>query len=110
MSFNMLLIWAALQLMALPICRAIAIPNPTSGAYKDHPHDINPPLPGLWYHTEDHPVNSLFRRGPNDGVTYAPVGSPSASLHCCILSRFHIRFSLVKSISPVLSKPKRVTC
>lgn len=75
----MLLVWAALQLVALPICRAVAIPNPTSGAYNDHPHDINPPLPGLWYHTEDHPVNALFRRATNDGVTYAPVGSSTWS-------------------------------
>lgn len=75
----MRLLLAALQLLALPICHAVAIPSPTSGAYHDHPHDINPPLPGLWYHAEEHPVNSLFRRASNDGVTYAPVGSPTWS-------------------------------
>ncbi|KAF8559108.1 carbohydrate esterase family 4 protein [Imleria badia] len=37
-------------------------------------------LPSRWYHEEDHPVHSLFRRaGSNDGVAYAAIGTPEWS-------------------------------
>lgn len=46
-----------------------------------HSHTDGKRLPGRWYHEEDHPVYSLFRRaGSNDGVTYAAIGTPGMFL------------------------------
>ena len=40
-------------------------------------------LPSRWYHEEDHPVHSLFRRaGNNDGVAYAAIGTPGMFFFC----------------------------
>ncbi|KAH0839752.1 carbohydrate esterase family 4 protein [Lanmaoa asiatica] len=45
-----------------------------------HSHSDGRRLPSRWYHEEDHPVYSLFRRaGSNDGVTYATIGTPEWS-------------------------------
>lgn len=44
---------------------------------EDHAHTARSPLPGNWYHAEDHPAHALFRRG--DAVVDAAVGSPAWS-------------------------------
>ncbi|KAL4259230.1 chitin deacetylase [Pleurotus pulmonarius] len=51
----------------------------TSISYRhnDHHDASSTPLPSAWYHTAEHPVHKLFKRGPTDGVEYAPVGSPT---------------------------------
>ncbi|KAJ7142131.1 carbohydrate esterase family 4 protein [Mycena crocata] len=42
----------------------------------DHSHRAAKRLPSTWYHDEDHPVHSLFKRGgATDGAVYAAVGS-----------------------------------
>ena len=44
----------------------------------DHAHEnevYDKPLPAAWYQSPDHPVHSLFKRGPTDGTPYEAVGS-----------------------------------
>lgn len=48
--------------------------------HNDHHDASSTPLPSAWYHTAEHPVHKLFKRGPTDGVEYAPVGSPSMQM------------------------------
>ncbi|KAI0741742.1 hypothetical protein C8Q80DRAFT_1274123 [Daedaleopsis nitida] len=50
------------------------------------PHDglendaVKAPLPGTWYHVEDHPVHALFKRGEDSGPgSFATIGSPEWS-------------------------------
>lgn len=46
----------------------------------DDTHSVYRRLPTAWYHSADHPVHALFKRGPpGDGTNYAPVGSPAWS-------------------------------
>jgi chitin deacetylase len=44
-----------------------------------HVHEHRGALPGIWYHTRDHPAHGLFRRSgnkiPTDGHDYPLVGS-----------------------------------
>ncbi|KAJ7179167.1 carbohydrate esterase family 4 protein [Mycena filopes] len=48
--------------------------------HDDHSHASSKRLPSTWYQRSDHPVHSLFRRGPaTDGIVYAEVGSPTWS-------------------------------
>ncbi|KAF9230962.1 carbohydrate esterase family 4 protein [Melanogaster broomeanus] len=55
---------------ALLLTATIAHPSVVRGSYP----------PSRWYHEEDRAVYNLFRRaGNNDGVTYAPIGTPEWS-------------------------------
>ncbi|PFH52725.1 carbohydrate esterase family 4 protein [Amanita thiersii Skay4041] len=56
---------------------AVVVPS-TSLA---HSHDsyATTTTPGSWYHQSSHPVHTLFRRAPDDGIEYPPVGSPAWS-------------------------------
>lgn len=63
-------------LLAIPLVNAIALANPQNNAEHDHSHNIRRSLPGTWYQKRDHPVHALFKRGADDGIAYATVGSP----------------------------------
>ncbi|KAF7433435.1 hypothetical protein PC9H_005387 [Pleurotus ostreatus] len=64
---------SALLLLAAPFVSAGIV------ARHDAHHDVSPgQLPTTWYHTDEHPVHKLFKRGPaTDGINYAAVGSPT---------------------------------
>ncbi|KAH7887739.1 carbohydrate esterase family 4 protein [Phlebopus sp. FC_14] len=69
MSFRL----AATFFLAASLAHAIITP-----VHDDHVESKR--LPGKWYHEEDHPAYSLFRRGGNnDGVSYAPIGTAAWS-------------------------------
>lgn len=87
------LLWTPLQLeyrrslrpplMFSSLCLVVAVTFTFEGvvaAAHDHlnHHHSHPQgaLPDRWYQDDDHPAHSLFKRGPADGVTYAPIGSP----------------------------------
>lgn len=59
----------------------LAAPFVSAGILTRHEahHDVSlGQLPTTWYHTDEHPVHKLFKRGPaTDGINYAAVGSPS---------------------------------
>jgi chitin deacetylase len=55
----------------LVLTAATAVPHK-----QPHFHEAERSLPKRWFHQEDHPVHSLFRRG-GDGQTYEEVGSPT---------------------------------
>ncbi|XP_006460101.1 hypothetical protein AGABI2DRAFT_219773 [Agaricus bisporus var. bisporus H97] len=58
-------------LFIVPVFSAIV-----PGTSEPHEPSLTTSLDARWYHDSDHPVHALFRRGPTDGVAYAPVGSP----------------------------------
>ncbi|KAJ7142130.1 carbohydrate esterase family 4 protein [Mycena crocata] len=54
----------------------LLFPLLSAAAVHDHSHSATKRLPSTWYHDDDHPIHSLFKRdGATDGVAYAPVGS-----------------------------------
>lgn len=57
-------------LFIVPVFSAIV-----PGTSEPHEPTLTTSLGARWYHDSDHPVHALFRRGPTDGVAYAPVGS-----------------------------------
>ncbi|KAF9451726.1 carbohydrate esterase family 4 protein [Macrolepiota fuliginosa MF-IS2] len=63
----------AAVLLAVPL---LAASGPVS---ESHSHPTKRKLAARWYHGNDHPVHALFRRGPTDGVAYAPIGSETWS-------------------------------
>lgn len=55
-----------------------------------HTHIDANPLPGKWYHEDDHPVYSLFRRAGNtDGVTYPAIGTAGTFGVSCLRFETH---------------------
>lgn len=62
--------FTSVLLLAATVARASVKPASQSHAHGER-------LSTRWYHEEDHPVYSLFRRaGSNDGVAYAAIGTP----------------------------------
>ncbi|KAJ7114836.1 carbohydrate esterase family 4 protein [Mycena epipterygia] len=62
-----------LALLLLPLLSVASLHNRHP---HDHSHNAAKRLPSTWYHPDDHPVHSLFKRGAaTDGVTYAAIGS-----------------------------------
>ncbi|KAF9221968.1 glycoside hydrolase/deacetylase [Gyrodon lividus] len=62
---------ASALLLAATIAHASVTPGTNVGGKRS---------PSKWYHEEDHLAYSLFRRaGSNDGVVYAPIGTPEWS-------------------------------
>ena len=60
-------------LLAIDVAFAASLPRS-----ENHDYVERKLLPGNWYQKRDHPVHSLFKRGPqDDGIQYAEVGSPS---------------------------------
>ncbi|RDB22526.1 Chitin deacetylase [Hypsizygus marmoreus] len=70
------MLWSTF-LLALPLIHAASIPQKYDS--HDHSHDVKKRLPTAWHLPRDHPVQSLFKRGPDDGTPYPPVGSPTWS-------------------------------
>ncbi|KAJ7169381.1 carbohydrate esterase family 4 protein [Mycena crocata] len=63
-------------LLALPLLTS-ASSHPRHGG---HSHSASKRLPTAWYHADDHPVNSLFKRaGATDGASYPAIGTPEWS-------------------------------
>ncbi|KAJ7119110.1 hypothetical protein C8R44DRAFT_707433 [Mycena epipterygia] len=63
----------SLALLLLPLVSAGSIHERHAHT---HSHNSAKRLPSTWYHRDDHPVHSLFKRGgATDGVTYAAIGS-----------------------------------
>ncbi|KAF5387831.1 hypothetical protein D9615_000412 [Tricholomella constricta] len=69
--------WWPAFLVALPLAHAALIP--AAHDHNDESHHVNKRLPSSWHHSEDHAVNALFKRAPDDGSPYPPVGSPTWS-------------------------------
>ncbi|KIJ70563.1 carbohydrate esterase family 4 protein [Hydnomerulius pinastri MD-312] len=66
--------------LASALLLAATIAHATVTPIHHESHVENKRLPNTWYHEEDHPVHKLFRRAAaNDGVTYAPIGTPEWS-------------------------------
>ncbi|KAK0190940.1 carbohydrate esterase family 4 protein [Armillaria mellea] len=60
-------------LLAVDVAFAASLPRS-----ENHDHVERKLLPSNWYQKRDHPVHSLFKRGPqDDGIQYAEVGSPT---------------------------------
>ncbi|KAJ3563277.1 hypothetical protein NP233_g9041 [Leucocoprinus birnbaumii] len=58
-------------LLVAPAVLAVTVPSSEA-----HDHTVSRSLGARWYHDEDHPVHSLFRRGGmTDGITYPAPGS-----------------------------------
>jgi hypothetical protein len=69
--------------LLLSLSALLSLPFSSAYPHSTHDHAVSKALPNQWYHPEDHPVYSLFRRQPSgsgtDGVQYAQVGSPTWS-------------------------------
>src|SRR5882762_1902388 len=63
---------AAAALLALSLTRAILVARA-----QDHVHTpVSKSPTSAWYHADDHPIYSLFKRQPvTDGASYATVGT-----------------------------------
>ncbi|KAJ7119106.1 glycoside hydrolase/deacetylase [Mycena epipterygia] len=62
----------ALTFLLLPLLSAASVHQ----RHAHHSHNSVKRLPSTWYHRDDHPVHSLFKRGAaTDGVAYAAIGS-----------------------------------
>lgn len=70
----MMMLLASLLLAAPVFAATVPVSDP-------HEHPVMTQLGTRWHHESDHPVHALFRRGPTDGVIYAPVGSESKQNH-----------------------------
>ncbi|PPQ98546.1 hypothetical protein CVT24_004037 [Panaeolus cyanescens] len=75
-NFNIAKLFA-LTLLAPPLAQALSVPTSTHD--HAHNHEVRRSLPDTWYQPEDHAVKALFRRAPDDGNDYPPVGSPAWS-------------------------------
>jgi chitin deacetylase len=62
-------------LVALPFTGAATVHVARDG----HDHTSRSALPDTWYHDDNHPAHLLFKRGPDDGTGFAPIGSPTWS-------------------------------
>ncbi|KAJ3545390.1 hypothetical protein NMY22_g2459 [Coprinellus aureogranulatus] len=69
-----MLLSSLLVLAASPFIHAASVP--VTNAAHDHDHVEHVRLPKRWYQEAGHPVERLFKRGPDDGVTRPAVGSP----------------------------------
>jgi peptidoglycan/xylan/chitin deacetylase (PgdA/CDA1 family) len=54
----------------------ITTPNVVHDSHNHENHVYDKSLPTAWFQPADHPVHTLFKRGPTDGTSYAAVGSP----------------------------------
>ncbi|KAF9534326.1 hypothetical protein CPB83DRAFT_781801 [Crepidotus variabilis] len=62
--------------LAIPLAQAAAVARSSHEHHDhDHTHEVPQRLPGVWYQEPDHPVHSLFRRGPGDGYNYPVPGA-----------------------------------
>lgn len=74
-----MLLSTSLLLLVVSCIRAAVISRPHD-IHDHHENDVyDKRLPDAWHQPSDHPVHSLFRRAPDDGTSYAAVGTPAWS-------------------------------
>lgn len=72
--------------LALNVAAAASAAVLPSDGHHEHEHVTRQRVPGQWWHDDEHPVHSLFRRASDDGTDYPDVGSPGM-FSLCYLSR-----------------------